>query len=441
MISAESNVMVNVLIVESSRVFQRLLGEIFEKLSCEISIASNLNEALLLIQEKQYQLLCIQAELDDGTGYDLAKICREKNLVKNEIPIILISSDEVTNELLNKALSVGITEVLSKYSVEILYERLKHFVTQQMSKYVSGGRVLYIEDEIEVAIALKTVLEDLGFEVLHMPGPQGVIDILEHNHIDLILSDVIVEGNESILSFIQKVRASKDPIANIPIVLVTDVDDMARRVEFYRNGINDYFIKPVIEIELFTRINNLITKRQLAMMVYNQGNDLNNLNARDALTQCYTRDYLYKKGGSYLQDAFIKKMDVGLIFFDIDHFKLITQEMGEPDSNKILAEIGKNLRHNCKYSEILSRTGNDEFLLITDLCKSEEDLVHRIGKLRESISKSQYNHIPISATFCIQIIKPDGFYNLKSILKNFEQLIKEVQKKHGHGSVTSIKVM
>ena len=248
-------------------------------------------------------------------------------------------------------------------------------------------------------------------------------------------------GDESILSFIQRVRSSKELISTIPIVLLTGVDDMARRVEFYRNGINDYFIKPIIEIELLTRINNLIINRQLTMMVNNQGSDLYNLNVRDPLTQCYTRDYLYKKAEHYLKDAFIKKVDVGLIFFDIDHFKLIVQEIGTAESDKILAEIGLNLRHNCKYSEILSRTGQDEFLLMTDLCKGEEDLVHRIEKLRECISKSQYNRIPISATFCIQIVKAQGLNDIKYILKNFEQLIKEVQKKHGYGSVTSIKVM
>lgn len=441
MLSSQSSVTIKVLIVERSRVFQRLLGEIFEKFGCEISIASNVKETLLLIQEKQYHLLCIQSELDDGTGYDLAKICREQQLIKEVVPIILISSDEVTHELLNKALCVGITEVLSKYSVDILYQKLGHFVTQQMSKHAAEGCLLYIEDDMDVAIYIKEMLENLGFEVIHIPGPQEAFDILEHNHIDLILTDVIVNGDESILSFIQRVRASKDIISSIPIVLLTGIDDMARRVEFYRNGINDYFIKPIIEIELFTRINNLIINRHLTMMVNNQGSDLYNLNVRDPLTQCYTRDYLYKKAEHYLKDAFIKKVDVGLIFFDIDHFKLIAQEIGVAESDKILSEIGLNLRHNCKYSEVLSRTGQDEFLLMTDLCKSEEELVHRINKLRECISKSQYNRIPISATFCIQIVKAEGLNDLKYILKNFEQLIKEVQRKHGYGSVTSIKVM
>jgi two-component system NtrC family sensor kinase len=87
------------------------------------------------------------------------------------------------------------------------------------------GRVLLVEDNAEVAEITKANLEDLGYEVRHVANGAQALDELRPDHVDLVLSDIVMPGPVSGLDL---ARAVRDRHPNLPILLVTGYSTVAQ---------------------------------------------------------------------------------------------------------------------------------------------------------------------------------------------------------------------
>ncbi len=252
-----------VLIIDSSVTFRKTIGNLFEKLGYELIVAGNLKQAEDAIRKSSFDTILIANELNDGLGMDFAHNCLTQKLIPSETPIFLTVTSALTSEYINKALSLGITDILSKNNIKLIYDQLENYATRKLIHSTSVGcRIVYIEDELDVAEQAIEVIEQTGAKINHFTGTDGVYDFLMHNPIDLLISDVLVDGQESVLSLVYRIRSSFTIKAIIPILIITGADNLSRRIEFFHVGIDDYLIKPFLDIELLARIKNLIIKRQ-----------------------------------------------------------------------------------------------------------------------------------------------------------------------------------
>ncbi len=78
------------------------------------------------------------------------------------------------------------------------------------------ANILMIDDDDSAIYLMKTVLEKEGFVIFEaLEGDQG-LQVFESNHIDLVITDVIMEfSGINLIAEIRKVRPS------IPIIVVT----------------------------------------------------------------------------------------------------------------------------------------------------------------------------------------------------------------------------
>ncbi|HEX2724509.1 MAG TPA: ATP-binding protein, partial [Beijerinckiaceae bacterium] len=90
------------------------------------------------------------------------------------------------------------------------------------------GRVLVVEDNIDVAEVTKSHLEELGYRVIHATDAAAAIRMLgqEHNDIDLVFSDIVMPGNLNGLDFVRAVR--KEYGTKLPVLLATGYSDVAQ---------------------------------------------------------------------------------------------------------------------------------------------------------------------------------------------------------------------
>ncbi|HVS27178.1 MAG TPA: EAL domain-containing protein [Burkholderiales bacterium] len=108
---------------------------------------------------------------------------------------------------------------------------------------------------------------------------------------------------------------------------------------------------------------------------------------RDALTGLYNRHRFQEELTRMLADAGRRNSAMGLLFFDLDEFKVINDTYGHRAGDSVLirvaAEVGTQVRRN----EIFSRLGGDEFaILVPDVREDElqvlaERVVHSIPQI------------------------------------------------------------
>lgn len=117
-------------------------------------------------------------------------------------------------------------------------------------------RILVVEDEPKLAVALKEGLESDQFEVtLAKSGEEGFF-LLYSCTFDLVLLDVMLPGRDG-LEILRQLRKSS---VSIPVLLLTAKDSVDDRVLGLDAGADDYLVKPFAFPELQARIRALLRR-------------------------------------------------------------------------------------------------------------------------------------------------------------------------------------
>lgn len=121
-------------------------------------------------------------------------------------------------------------------------------------------QILIVEDSKNTARLMKAVLKRAGYEVHEAGNGAEALDIMDKQHIDLIVLDImmpVMDGYE----FTEQMRAAGD---NTPILMVTAKDLPEEKCKGFIVGTDDYMVKPVNEEELVLRIKALLRRSQIA---------------------------------------------------------------------------------------------------------------------------------------------------------------------------------
>lgn len=111
-------------------------------------------------------------------------------------------------------------------------------------------RILYAEDEMSLARAVKAVLEKNNYSVDTVPDGQEALDWLDAGNYDAAIFDVMMPKLDGI-SALRQLRAKGD---KTPVLLLTAKSEIDDKVEGLDSGANDYLTKPFDMKELLARI-------------------------------------------------------------------------------------------------------------------------------------------------------------------------------------------
>lgn len=119
--------------------------------------------------------------------------------------------------------------------------------------------LLIIEDDYFQQELLKIWLEAEKYEVLIAANGEQALSIIAEHKPDLILLDLVMPKLNGFQ--VAEQLKSNPETRQIPVVVVTAVDDHDKRIEVLEIGVDDFLNKPVDRIELLVRVKNLLQSR------------------------------------------------------------------------------------------------------------------------------------------------------------------------------------
>lgn len=120
----------------------------------------------------------------------------------------------------------------------------------------SAIKILYVEDDSNLSIVMKDLLEENGYTVRHCLDGQSAIQKFGTDNFDLCILDVMLPQKDGfeVAEFIRKVNP------DIPIIFLTAKSLSEDRITGLRIGADDYITKPFSTEELLLRVKNILKR-------------------------------------------------------------------------------------------------------------------------------------------------------------------------------------
>lgn len=125
--------------------------------------------------------------------------------------------------------------------------------------------------------------------------------------------------------------------------------------------------------------------------------------------------------------------DFCVVLFDIDDFSAINENLGYVEGDRVLIEVAKMLQDNTRKTDFCARWGEEEFLILCPVCKSEQGAI-LAEKLRSSLYRTLKDGVELSASFAVAQSGSKG--SLEELMKRLDFALHKA-KKRGKNCVVS----
>lgn len=398
------------LVIEPSRSYRTILASVLTSYGYMPREVSGFNEALDIAKNQICQLICMSVVLEDGDCYELIAQIRASK-INSSSPILLLTSN-YSRDVIEKAYLLGVTEVFRKEDFSNFEIYLSQFSEQLKSDDIAlTGKILYVEDHKSVATMTQALLESCGHEVEHFTNAESAWEAFSANEYDLVLTDVLLEGEQSGTSLVRHIRQHQhSEKRRIPVVAVSAFSDNARRIELFRAGINDYAQKPVLNDELLARVNNLIRTQKLLCELDSQQKRLAQIALVDHLTGLYNRHLLMETAPKQISRSRRQGYPLSLLIIDLDYFKQVNDRHGHDVGDKVLVGVASELKKQTRAEDILGRYGGEEFILLLENCDLEQ-AGSKAEKIRAAIERLEVAGLSLTTSIGVSCLRASDDFN------------------------------
>ncbi|MBD3798000.1 MAG: diguanylate cyclase [Campylobacterales bacterium] len=375
-----------ILLVEDNKSLAKLISKKLSlALEMDIDVAYTLAEAKLFLKRYTYFVTVLDVNLPDAPNGEVIDYALSKN---NHV---LVLSANIDKEFRQKILSKNIIDYVNKGGVNDI-DYIIHTI-QRLQKN-QEHKILVVDDSLVFRNQMKSMLENLFFQVITVAHGQEALGILTINpNISLVLTDYnmpVMNGFELTV----EIRKSY-PKDQLCIVAISSNDDSEINALFLKNGANDYITKPFSKEEFSCRINNSIEALENIQTITKYAN-------RDHLTGLYNRRYFYSTMNDYLQEIQESGEKLSIALIDIDNFKTINDTYGHDIGDKVIIALSDILRSSTNTIDIVSRFGGEEFCVVLknvtrdEAVKAFERIRSKVERFRLHLNKETTLNFTIS---------------------------------------------
>jgi putative two-component system response regulator len=167
------------------------------------------------------------------------------------------------------------------------------FCFERKQRQAPGGkaRILLVDDDTRNLKLLEAQISSLGEEILTATSGDKALDVVRGVDVDLVILDVMMPG----LSGFETCRRikSNEATRQVPVILLTALDDVESRLKGIDSGADDFISKPANKEELLARTRSLLRVKRLNRSLVSLENALislaNAVEAKDNYTLGHTQ--------------------------------------------------------------------------------------------------------------------------------------------------------
>ena len=260
--------------------------------------------------------------------------------------------------------------------------------------------VLIVEDQQSSGLALSSTLTRLGHQPRLVTSGAAAWDLIDREDCRLIITDWIMPEVDG-LELCRRIRARRGRPYNY-VIMLTCRTDALDRLEGLKAGADDFLTKPVSEEELALRLAIALRILGVQAELEEKNAQLEAMAATDPLTGLANRRRLYDVMGALWSQA-RPVTPCSLVALDIDHFKSYNDSFGHVAGDEVLRNIAEILRAGTRPSDLLVRTGGEEFVVVLPGIGSNEALVVA-DRLRRAIAAHSWPLRPVTASFGVTVV-------------------------------------
>jgi diguanylate cyclase (GGDEF)-like protein len=213
----------------------------------------------------------------------------------------------------------------------------------------SGGLVLVVDDDLDIAKFIEINLQLEGFDVRVAHDGQEALDEIAVTMPDIVLLDVMMPRLDGV-EVCRRLRA--DPAtAHLPVIMLTAKSLSADKVVGLTAGADDYIIKPFDTLELVARVRS--TLRRNAEM--RAASPLTNLPGNARIDQ-------------EISARLASGLPFAVCYLDLDNFKAFNDRYGFLRGDDAILALGRALRTAVSEEKpprpFLGHIGGDDFVIV-----------------------------------------------------------------------------
>jgi diguanylate cyclase (GGDEF)-like protein len=222
--------------------------------------------------------------------------------------------------------------------------------------------VVVVDDSLVIRGVVRGWLEEQGYDVVEAADGQTAIDLCLAAPPDVVLLDIEMPGLNG-HDVLERLK-SEPSVQDIPVVFLTNHSSMEEVLRGLRGGAHDYLSKPFEPAELVARVGAALRVKKLQDQLVLRNAQLDATSRTDVLTGLFNRRHLEEQMRVGITTAIRRNEPMGVLLFDVDHFKAVNDTYGHLSGDEVLCELARRIHEELRAGDIAGRWGGEEFLVL-----------------------------------------------------------------------------
>ena len=291
-------------------------------------------------------------------------------------------------------------------------------------KYEERPVVVLADDDPSIRLMIRHVLESEEFDIVEAADGIEAIKAVEKHHPALVLLDAVMPGIDGFTTCKQlKDKGHTD----VPVMMITGLDDDASVERAYDVGAIDFITKPikwaVLKHRVKSVVSTVVAERKVELLAY-----------RDTLTNLPNRLLFADRLEHSIDRSARHRESLALLLIDMDDFKLVNDSFGHDAGDKLIKAVGDLLARSLRRADTVARLGGDEFAVIVEGIDGTDDAISiadNLSTILEHNVRLDEQETFTGASIGIAIYPEDG-EDARTLLKNADTALFRAKEKGRH---------